>query len=84
MVEGGQRPVVLLHLPDEPDEEPKVHDLPAGEHVRVVELPADGDWLVTPPAGFVLRGGCVIWVKEVMEISDHEKSVAPGIPEGCR
>jgi len=84
VAEGGQRPVVLLHLPDAPDEEPKVHELPTGEHVHVVELPDDGDWLVTPPAGFVLVNGCVVWVKEPMKIPDHEKSVAPEIPEGCR
>ncbi len=84
VAEGGQRPVVLLRLPDEPDEEPKVHDLPIGEHVHVVEMPGDGAWLVTPPAGFVLRDGCVVWAQEAMTIEDHEKSVAPEIPEGCR
>ena len=84
VAEGGQRPVVLLHLPDMPDEKSYVHDLPQGEHVHVVELPDDGTWLVTPPAAFVLVGGCVVWVKEAMRIPDHEKSVAPEIPEGCR
>ena len=84
MVEGGQRPVVLLRLPDRPDEEPKVHDLPAGEHVHVVELPDDLDWVVTPPAAFVLADGCVVWVKEATRIDDHDPSIAPELPEGCR
>jgi hypothetical protein len=91
--EFGTRPVVLLRLPPDPDAEaeegegagPKVHKMPSGPFVHLVNLSDEPEsWAVTPPAGFVLRDGCIVWSKERMTWEDHGKTVDPDVPESCR
>lgn len=84
IAEDGQRPIVLLQLPDAPDEKVTKHGVPVGDHVAIVYFPDDVEWVVTPPAGFVLRDGCVVWALTGMTVPDHELTLSPPIPESCR
>lgn len=81
--EWGERPVVLVRMPDTPGEELLVHDLPEGPWVHRRDLPDDRDWVGPTPMGVVVKDGCVIWAKEAMEIKDHTESLDPPHPVTC-
>lgn len=83
--EIGARPVVLLRLQkdDDADEEAAVHDLPEGDHVRIVELADAYDWYVTPPVLFVLEDGCVVWGDANATADTYERSNDPSGFASC-
>ena len=62
----GERPITLLRIVDEGDTEENrvVQLLPEGEHVTMVELPIDVDWVVTTPAEFELEAGRIVSARE--------------------
>ncbi|MDA1194966.1 MAG: hypothetical protein O2894_07245 [Planctomycetota bacterium] len=72
-VEQGQRPVILLQLPAESDDETVVVKvLPEGAWVIRKELPSDRIWIVTPPAHVVVEDGVVTTALEGHEVVEHK------------
>ena len=70
--ERGHRPVILLELPKEfEDEEVKVTELPEGDHVHRVELTDDVIWYVTAPVHIEVAAGVVRKALEGKQVLEH-------------
>lgn len=73
--ELGQRPVVLIRVPEEWDtpDNGAIHVWPEGPHVRRVELPGGASitWNVDTPADVELEGGIVVRARENVPVDEH-------------
>lgn len=73
--ELGQRPVVLIRVPEEWDtpDNGVIQVWPEGPHVRRAELPGGGRiiWNVDTPADVELEGGVVVRARENVSTDEH-------------
>jgi len=85
VAEFGDRPLVLIHLPEPnlPEDERKVHELPTQPFVHQAEMPADRAWLLETPGALVVQDGCVSWAKIGLEVDEHEQTREPRDPKSC-
>jgi len=72
-VERDKQPVVLVLMPERnlPEAERRVQELPKGENVIQVALPADRDWVVTAPVVLVLRARNVVSAAQGVLAESH-------------
>jgi hypothetical protein len=84
--ETGQRPLVLIRLPEVAGsaDAPKVKVLPEGDFVHRGELPDDVDWLLPTPGVLAVRGRCVLWARDAVGVEAYAETLDPPVPEGCR